>query len=96
MRIVLLRHGRPHMPEWPSIPPREMGRWIDAYNRRGIASTHQFAFRCRLWPRLNFSLRESWPRLPRISHQRSAVNLQPNHPSRRIKLKLWAVGPTSG
>jgi broad specificity phosphatase PhoE len=36
MRIVLLRHGRPHMPEWPSIPPREMGRWIDAYNRSGI------------------------------------------------------------
>jgi hypothetical protein len=42
MKIVLLRHGRPQMPEWPLIPPRRMARndgWC----------LPVLTFRCLLW-----------------------------------------------
>lgn len=32
MRIILLRHGRPHLPPWARITAAEFPRWIAAYN----------------------------------------------------------------
>ncbi len=37
MRIVIIRHGKPSLPAWPGIKARELGNWIVAYNRAGIA-----------------------------------------------------------
>jgi broad specificity phosphatase PhoE len=36
-KIVIIRHGKPSLPAWPGIKARELGNWIAAYNRAGIA-----------------------------------------------------------
>lgn len=36
MKIVLLRHGRTSLLNWPWIRAGELGNWIDAYNSSGI------------------------------------------------------------
>ncbi len=37
MRIVILRHGKSSLPPRPWIKAHDLGAWIDAYNRTGIA-----------------------------------------------------------
>ncbi len=37
MKIVIIRHGKPSISAWPGIKARELGSWIVAYNRSGIA-----------------------------------------------------------
>ena len=39
MKIVLLRHGRPLMPPWPSTSARRFGAWLAAYDRASIDIT---------------------------------------------------------
>ena len=36
MRIVLLRHGRPQVPEFGKLRANEISRWIESYNCSGL------------------------------------------------------------
>lgn len=39
MRIVLIRHGKPKLPDFTRIKSAEMSRWIDAYNSANICGS---------------------------------------------------------
>ncbi len=41
MRIVLLRHGKPDVPEHGKLRAHEIPRWIESYNSSGIALDHE-------------------------------------------------------
>lgn len=41
MRIVLLRHGRPHVPNYKSLKAGQVGQWIEAYNAAGLTADHK-------------------------------------------------------
>lgn len=41
MKIVLLRHGKPDIPEFGKLRASEILRWIESYNSAGIMKDHQ-------------------------------------------------------
>ncbi|SFB63442.1 histidine phosphatase family protein [Azotobacter beijerinckii] len=41
MRIVLLRHGKPHVPNYKSLKASQVGQWIEAYNAAGLTPDHK-------------------------------------------------------
>jgi broad specificity phosphatase PhoE len=41
MRIVLLRHGKPDVPELGKLRASEIQHWIDSYNSAGLRADHQ-------------------------------------------------------
>ena len=41
MKIVLLRHAKPDIPEFGKLRASEIRRWIESYNSAGIMKDHQ-------------------------------------------------------
>ncbi len=40
VRIVLIRHGKPDLPELGKLRAKEIPRWIDTYNAAGVNAAH--------------------------------------------------------
>ena len=40
MKIVLLRHGKPHVPEYGKLRANEIHQWIESYNSAGSVPDH--------------------------------------------------------
>jgi len=41
MQIILLRHGKPDVPEHGKLSAAEIHQWVESYNSAGIAAQHK-------------------------------------------------------
>ncbi len=104
MKIVIIRHGKPSLSAWPGIKARELGDWIVAYNRSGIAEvsppekTINAVKTCAMiitsdLPRSIESGKALGPGLPMISNELFREAGLPYGPIALLKMppKMWAL-----